>query len=258
MAGLALSTGLSWKTCALLWAIPPPLLALMFLAKARRARRGKVGARNFIGFKTPLGLYAALLAAYVCMTSGTGLIAMMPLYISGFFGLSAAAAAFIVGYSRAAGVAGQLLGGYLSDRLGRVKVLASTASITAASTLILATAPYGPAFVSSLFVFAASQTAFYPVFYAFIADVSEEEVRRSVEPVLAPGLALGSGATPFIVGSLAEAYGYPTALLYPLALSLISVPAVILAWLATSSLSKRHGSTGRETWLPAQASKWCS
>jgi len=136
-------------------------------------------------------------------------------------------------------------------------VLASTASITAASTLILATAPYGPAFVSSLFVFAASQTAFYPVFYAFIADVSEEEVRRSVEPVLAPGLALGSGATPFIVGSLAEAYGYPTALLYPLALSFISArghPRLA----GPSSLSKRHGSTGRETWLPAQASKWCS
>jgi len=239
-AGLMLSTGLSWRHCVLPWIASTLLLSLVFLAARGPHECRRRGAGRVAKLGIPIGLYLALLTSLVCMSAGLGLVVMMPLYMSSFFGLSAALAAFIVGASRATGVLGQLLGGFLSDRLGRMRVLLATTATTAASTLVLVASPYGPAFTSSLFIAAASQTAFFPVFFAFIADVSEEEARaRLLSLLMAPGLVLGSGLTPYVIGWLAENYGYPIALLYPLALSFISIPAVVSAWLAARGLSTR-------------------
>jgi len=236
MAGLALSVGFPWRLCILLWTLLPIALASIFLMQPKTESPSRLKVRSPVKIDVPVKVYALLLTTYLCMASGTGLIVMVPLYMSSFFGLSAALAAFIVGGSRITGVAGQLIGGFLSDKLGRVKVLFFTVVITAASTAILATAPYGPLFISSLLVVAASQTAFFPVFFALIADVFEEEVRGKIlSLILAPGLAMGSGLTPYVIGWLAETYSYPAALLYPLTLSIASIPLVAVVKIALKS-----------------------
>ncbi len=225
VAWFLLSQGYTWRQCAIIW---PPLLltlSLPFLTSGPEPSLKRIHGRSI---PIPLEFYLLALATYLCMTSGTGLISMVPLYLSVSFGLSAAAAAFIVGFSRITGILGQLVGGHLSDKLGRRRLLAASVVLTAGSTLAFSLLPYGTPLIGTLLLMAASHNAFFPVFFAFLSDVTPSSERSMMFSVmLAPGAVMGAGVTPFIMGWLADSYGYTIALAYPTSLALLAIPLVI-------------------------------
>ncbi|MCX8204477.1 MAG: MFS transporter [Candidatus Nezhaarchaeota archaeon] len=237
IAGFILLAGLPWKLSIPYWALLSTPLALFFYVQLkggpklrnvpeRLAKPRGFSAKFFISF----------LVTYMCMAAGTGLLMVMPLYITESFKLPAALAAFIIGLSRLAGVLGQLLCGFLSDKIGRFKVLLSTTAITLASASTLVASSYGALFIFSLLIMAASHNAFFPVAFALTTDIFKGSTRLLLSLMISPGLFLGAGLVPYIFGWLAEFYGYYTAILFPLAIMTVSLPASILTYFTARNL----------------------
>ena len=97
---------------------------------------------------------------------------LLPTYWVATFRVAVAEAAFIYGVMTVFAVGGQLGSGYLSDKIGRLRVLLILqvlSSITLIPTLYL---PFGPALYVSFAAFTVFINGFMPVLFAFISDNS--------------------------------------------------------------------------------------
>jgi len=220
----AMLPSLGWAGCLRAWALPGILIAIAFLTLAPKQGEGPKGVRVAPrGMGWPLGLYfaTALLISFV-WSANLGLISMMPLYLVRSSFADVAFAAFLVGITRFTGAIGQLAGGFLSDAIGRLRVL------TAASTIGVAFAPYGPAMMASMLAQAMAASAFFPVAYAAISDNTSAMNRAKVIGVVntSSGI-LGGTLSPMIIGYLADCFGFQAAFLYPVIAGLLACPLVL-------------------------------
>jgi MFS family permease len=226
----AMLPSLGWAGCLRAWALPGILIAIAFLTLAPKQGEGPKGVRVAPrGMGWPLGLYfaTALLISFV-WSANLGLISMMPLYLVRSSFADVAFAAFLVGITRFTGAIGQLAGGFLSDAIGRLRVLTAIVLLTAASTIGVAFAPYGPAMMAFMLAQAMAASAFFPVAYAAISDNTSAMNRAKVIGVVntSSGI-LGGTLSPMIIGYLADCFGFQAAFLYPVIAGLLACPLVL-------------------------------
>ena len=210
-----------WTGCIQAWfaLAAIPVISFLFVVPKYRANLSS-GENMHEAREWPLRLYATVVLLNSCIWSANlGLLSMIPIYMVQVFLVDAVFAAFLVGATRFSGAFGQLMGGFLSDTVGRFKVLVAVVAVTAVSTVGVAFAPYGPVMIASMVIQAMATAAFFPVIFATVSDHTSSRTRAKVLGIInaAAGF-IGGSLSPIIIGYLADEFNFKDAFLYPVIL----------------------------------------
>ena len=107
-------------------------------------------------------------------------IVFLPLYVVDQFGTSEQAAASLLSVVWSAGLWAGPVGGYLSDRIGRVPVMVVTGVISGILIYMLNLAPWGIGFMVVLLFIGISSTMRMPVTEAFLLEQTTVRNRSTI------------------------------------------------------------------------------
>ena len=205
-----------------LLALIPSALVYIF-APSGRVPRGKRGRRG----RASLIFSVLLVLAFVAVSGSViGLPAYLPVYLTGFVGVSVAGAASLVGLPRLSGVVGQLLSGWASDKLGRRRVIAILLSIILAGDAGVALlGGSAQAMATSLLVIFIAGAAFYPVALALVYESYPGYRGAATGIFLFLGNVIGSGLMPPIMATADVIFSPGTSLWIVVILAMIGLIA---------------------------------
>jgi FSR family fosmidomycin resistance protein-like MFS transporter len=148
----------------------------------------------------------------------------LPLFVSDELGLSLWLAAASLTILEAAGVAGALTSGTISDKYGRSRILLIV--LTVAPLLMLAFI-YGPVWLAVPLLIALGLTALspQPVFLALVQDKFPDNRALGNGTLLSLNFLIRAGGI-WVVGVLADQYGLTAAFVISAIAALVSVPAL--------------------------------
>lgn len=163
--------------------------------------------------RTPTFWLAALLFT-VSIGSSMGVYTMMPLFLVSEMGMERGWANTLIGFSRAFGIVGLFVSGFITDRFGPKSAMTFFLVITAGFTLLLGFLRGPVATPVLLFLQAASSACLFPVGFTIVSLAYPPGLRGvAVSMVILVGFLLGGGAVPSALGHLAEALSFSTGLI---------------------------------------------
>ncbi len=178
-------------------------------------------------------LYAVAFGGYVAFS------VYLPTYLRTGYGLTQADAANRMAGFVLLAVAMRPVGGWLSDRIGPVRVLAGVLAVVVAGAFVQAFTPSLPPVGTIAFLaMAAALGAGSGAVFALVALLAPAGKLGSVTGVVGAAGGLGGFVPPLVMGSLYGAYGS-----YALGLALLAVVAA--AALAFTAMAVRHTVTRR-------------
>jgi MFS family permease len=134
-------------------------------------------------------------------------IAFIPLYIVDQLGRSEETGAAMLSLVYFGGLWAGPLGGYLSDRLGRVPVIIAVGLIAAPSIYFLNMAPFGVGISAVLIIMGMAMHLGMPVVEAYIISYTSERRRSTVLGIYYLGSRGGPAVAP-LVGSIIDHHGF--------------------------------------------------
>lgn len=208
----ALLSWTTWRGTLAAFGVAALVAGVAFGVLDRGGRfRGEAPSRRALGTLVCSARFWILLLLFALALGATiGLYAVLPLYLTSDLGLARGKANGLLALSRVAGLVTVLWSGWLSDRLGPRRAMASVLAASGLSTLFLAAAPAG--WVAAAVILQAMPGAwFFPAAFAALSAISPLAVSFAV-PV---AMVLGGGVVPALVGSLGErgAFGSGIALI---------------------------------------------
>ncbi|MBD3173422.1 MFS transporter [Candidatus Bathyarchaeota archaeon] len=165
----------------------------------------------------------------VCMMNNNGIRGtLLPIYVTEVIGIELTRYAFLVSGSTVGSVSGNLIGGYLSDRIGRKRVLLAGLGLGAIS-------------LSGISIF----TGFYPLLFmmvlngvfwgivygvvpAYIADAVPDEVRGIGIGTFRTFMDLGGLIGPLVMTSIAEFVGGTQGYIYTFYFGIVMILGLIV------------------------------
>jgi MFS family permease len=171
-------------------------------------------------------MFAAAQLLHTAAMSGSS---MLPTYWVAAFGVEVATAALIYGIMTVFAIFGQLGSGYLSDMIGRLKVLLILQFLTSIMIIPTLYLPFGPALYASFAAFSVFTNGFMPVLFAFISDTTRPIERSKMVGIIMSTTSVSSLVGPPIIGYLAQTYSYAVAWVYPVAATFLSIPLLIIS-----------------------------
>ena len=169
----------------------------------RRARRAFFRSRNFLS--------VGLIAAAVFSIRGSRQ-ALVPLYASDEFGLSAGRIGLIFTAIGAVGLVLIAPAGWATDRFGRKRLIVPTGHVAAIGVVASAFAPTVELFVAALMFSAIGTGISGPAPAAFVADIAPEQLRGAAMGAYRTWGDLGIVLSPPLSGALADLTSLPVAL----------------------------------------------
>ncbi len=136
------------------------------------------------------------------------IISFIPLFMVDQLGFSREAAAALISVYYSVGLWASPLGGYLSDRLGRLSVILSAAFITGPSVYMLNLVPPGLGVVAVLIIIGMSHFIIMPVAEAYIIGRTSERNRSSILGIYYFGSMGGIGVITPLIGYLIDKSGF--------------------------------------------------
>jgi len=241
VAGITMSVG--WSGTFIIVAIPVIIFGLVFSRLIGRFSKKespeykvekvqsqkKLTTRQWINLGSVMLLTASIAAVVI------SLIAFIPLFIVDYFGVPANSAASYLAILYSGGLWAPLLGGYLSDRIGKMPVIIVTCFAVAPIIYYLTSVSYGVPLGVLLLLMAAFMTMRLPVIEGYIAT---EAPRRHRSKLLGlyflTGMEGGGLLTP-LVGRLIDLFGFHfTFNIAAAAIFAASLLLVIMLWLTKS------------------------
>ncbi|WP_346172496.1 MFS transporter [Streptomyces cuspidosporus] len=178
-------------------------------------------------------LYAVAFGGYVAFS------VYLPTYLKTGYGLTQADAANRMAGFVLLAVVMRPIGGWLSDRVGPVRVLAATLAVVLAAAFVQSfTPPLAPVGTIAFLAMAAALGAGSGAVFALVALLAPANTVGSVTGVVGAAGGLGGFLPPLVMGSLYGAYGS-----YALGLALLAVVAA--AALTFTGTGVRHAVTRR-------------
>lgn len=235
-AGMAAVWG--WRSPFIGLAIPAMAFGvLLYLALGRLAGAGKADGAGRGGQRESsrsAGLWRRLVP-FLALSTFTqavilSVVAMIPLYLVDHFGVAEEKAAALIALVYSPGLWAGPVGGHLSDRLGRVRVIVAVCFIAGPVIYLLSVAPY-PWGISALLV--ALGIVIYvrmPVSEAYIVGVAPEHQRSTILGIYYFSAMEGSGVLTPVVGNLIDRFGFHSAFAMAAA-AVIAVTLVCSVWL---------------------------
>jgi len=234
-AGIAGALG--WRGTFLALSIPAIAFGILFyillgrLGYTRKAKQeipdSHIEVPSAPGRLRRLVVFVILGIATMVLTYST--ISFIPLYIVDHFGTSEEVAAAMLSLAYFGGLWAGPLGGYLSDRMGRVPVILSVGLIAGPALYLLNLAPLGWALSVVLIVAGMAMHLGMPVVEAFIISHTSERKRSTVLGIYYLGSRGGPAIAPAI-GYLIDHYGFYTTF------SIVGISLVVVTIVCTPFL----------------------
>ena len=183
-----MATAWGWRGSFIGLAIAPLVFGIIFyrvLVRRAAMSRTQPKINKHHEEAAPQPGYRRRLVALIIFSAGTGgvvaaVAAFLPLYMVDHFGVSEQTAASLMSVYYSAGLWAGLLGGYISDRLGRVPVLVLNSLIAGAAVYLLTLAPYGLGSGSLFFILGITTFVRWPVSDAYIIGQTTERNRSTM------------------------------------------------------------------------------
>jgi len=184
----AIAAAWGWRGSFIGLAIPPLIFGIIFYRiLGRRAAMSRTQPKIIKHHEeaAPQPGYLRRLVALIILSVGTGgvvssVAAFFPLYMVDYFGASEQTAASLMSIYYSAGLWVSPLGGYISDRLGRVPVLVVNSIVSGAAIYLLTLAPYGLGSGSLFLILGITTFVRLPVSEAYIIGQTTERNRSTV------------------------------------------------------------------------------
>jgi len=225
-----------WRLSYILISIPVLLFGLFFsltLAPHPGRKAGDRPARQTTPAPPTASAGPLRLAAFLILSASLGaaaasLLAFLPLFLVDSFSLSEQAAAGFLAMVYSAGLWAAPLGGFLSDRLGKVPVVAACGLCFGPLIFALSFTSFGFLFVLLLLLYGILMFARMPASEAFLVDSVRPELRSTLLGIYYFAGLEGSGLITPLLGSLIDRHGFAFAYRV-LAIALLAVTLVCTA-----------------------------
>jgi len=242
-----------WRSSFIGLAVPTIVLGIvLYLLLGRRAdpglKRAEPG-KTESHDETPLTPDRLLrLAVFLTLTTVTSAIlfstvAFIPLFMVDHLGVSEEVAAVFLALIYSAGLWAGPLGGYLSDRLGRVPVILAACFLAGSVIYLLNVVPYGPVIHllnrgpyglglgAVLLILGMLMTMRMPVAEAYIVGQTPEHRRSTVLGIYYFGGMEGGGVLTPVMGFLIDRFGfYPSFTIASAAIVAVTLICSVFLW----------------------------
>jgi MFS family permease len=205
-----------WRGSFIGLAIPPLIFGIIFhRILGRRAVMGRTQPTTIKHHEeaAPKPGYLRRLVALIVLSVGTGgvvasVAAFFPLYMVDQFGASEQTAASLMSIYYSAGLWVSPLGGYISDRLGRVPVLVVNSLISGAAIYLLTLAPYGLVSGSLFLILGITTFVRLPVSEAYIIGQTTERNRSTIYGIYYFSMTESGAVLAPIMGLIVDRFGF--------------------------------------------------
>jgi FSR family fosmidomycin resistance protein-like MFS transporter len=226
----ALLIWFSWRTVVVMNVVPGLVMAVMILlmlgAFTMTSSRGDAinAAGKSRGMKAYLKDYGQLLrnralmlvsigSAFRTMTQ-VGLLTFLPVYLAYELGYSPFAVGVCLAALQVAGLVASPIGGHLSDRLGRKRIVMASMILSGVVIVLMAFAGKGPAFVFFVALVGFFLYAMRAVMQAWAIESTPKDMAGSGVGLQFGTQAFGSAFAPALFGIIADTYSIHTAFLF--------------------------------------------
>ncbi len=160
-------------------------------------------------------------------------VSFIPLFLVDHFGIGKEVAAASMSLVYAMGLWASPLGGYLSDRLGRVSMILAMCFFAGPVIYLLPLVPYGLGTSALLIIIGMSMYVITTVSQAYIVDQASERSRSTVLGIYFFGSVEGSGLLPPVIGYLIDQLGfYPSFTIVGAALLAVTLVGSVFFWVS--------------------------
>ncbi|MFQ6121524.1 MAG: MFS transporter [Dehalococcoidales bacterium] len=212
----AIAAALGWRGSFIAISIPAILFGIIFyVLLGRRGYTRKAKQQMPVGHPegapAPAGLrrlVAFLILSIASLALITSTISFIPLFMVDRFGVSKEAAAAMVALVFSGGLWAGPLGGYLSDRIGRVPVLVVTCLIAGPVIYLLNLAAFGLSVSVVLIAIGMVMHIPMPVSEAYLVSRTSERRRSTVLGIYYFGSRGGPGVIAPVIGYLIDHFGF--------------------------------------------------
>ncbi len=176
-------------------------------------------------------LMAFLILGIASMVLIYSTITFIPLYVVDHLGESKKIGATMVALVFSGGIWAGPLGGYLSDRIGRVPVLLAVGLIGGPAIYLMTLTPYGLALWAILIIIGMAMHLGMPVVEAYIISHTPEHRRSTVLGIYYLGSRGGPGVMAPVIGYFIDNYGFTTSFsLVAAAVIAVTLFCAMLLW----------------------------
>ncbi len=157
--------------------------------------------------------FKLLVLLYTMGISGTlGVYSVLPLYLVTDHLMPLQQANMLIGLSRIGTLLTTLLGGWLADRFGNRRTMATVLLLSGVTTSCIGFA-HGPALFPLIFLQTSIAVCFFPAAFSVLAGFTAPETRNMVISLAVPFAFVGGGGLlPYLIATLAETGSFRTGL----------------------------------------------
>jgi MFS family permease len=224
----SLLTWFSWRTVVVVNIVPGLIMAALILVMLGAFTMGSsgdntinAGGKKTGGVKKYLKDFASLLhnrelmlisigSAFRTMTQ-TGLLTFLPVYLVYEMHYSLAAVGVCLAVMQVAGLAASPIGGHLSDRMGRKRIVMSSMILSGVTIVFMALAGKSFAFVLFIAMVGFFLYAMRPVLQAWAVEATPKALAGSGVGLQFGIQAIGAAVSPALFGVIADTYDIFTA-----------------------------------------------
>ena len=218
LVAAAIAAAWGWRGSFIGLAILPIIFGIIFYrvsgrqAAMSRARPEITGPHKEAA---PQPGYGRRLVVFMILSVLTGgLVAsatsVLPLYMVDNFGASPTTAASLMAIYYSAGLWASPLGGHISDRLGRLRVIVAISIIAAAAIYLLNMASYGISLFALIWVMGITTFVRLPVSESYIFSQTTERNRSTIYGIYYFSMTESGGVFALAMGFLIDRFGFYT------------------------------------------------
>jgi MFS family permease len=218
LIGVAIATAWGWRGTYIGIAVPTILFGILFyfvLSRGEDRRQRKPIPAKSLGEKKTSPLHWSSLVAFIILSAFSAaiissIIAFIPLFMIDHFGVSKKTAAAFLAIIYSAGLWAAPLGGSLSDRIGRVRMILAMSFLLGPVIYMLNHVPFGIGFGALFLVIGIILTMRMPVTEAFIVSHSPVHLRSTILGIYFFSAIEGGGVLTPVFGYLIDQFGFYT------------------------------------------------
>ncbi len=236
----AIAVALGWRAPFIILAVPTIAFGIIFytlLGQLAEKNKDKDKHRSISSPdhptipQSPHHLVPFIILATFTAAVLISMISFIPLFLVDNFGLAKEAAAAFIAIIYLAGLLASPLGGYLSDRFGRVSVLLAASFLAGPVIWMLSVVPFGFGIGAILFMIGAILYIPEPASEAYIISQVSGHRRSSILGIYFSGIMIGAGAIIPLLGYFIDHVGFSTSFtIVGVALVVVSLTCSIWLW----------------------------